>query len=120
MTQSDGERNPLLSFIGAADFSSYYGIAIASVVVAGSALYYYANNKKSSSTTTKTSSSTSSTSSSKSLNKSKQRAPIIDFKNQTRIVSGLFFIYKLIDMFKHYVYIYICLSRHLMVVELLA
>jgi hypothetical protein len=71
---SDSRQSQLLSLISTADLSSYYGIAIASAVVAGSALYYYVNNKSSESMT-------------KSELTRNKRKPLIDFKNQTKIVS---------------------------------
>jgi hypothetical protein len=72
-TSSNSNQSQLLSLLSSADISSYYGIAIASAFVAGSALYYYYNNNAESGTI-----------------KSK-RAPIIDFENQTIVVSQNFF-----------------------------
>jgi hypothetical protein len=68
-SSSNSNQSQLLSLLSSADISSYYGIAIASAFVAGSALYYYYNNITEAG-----------------IIKSK-RAPIIDFENQTIVVS---------------------------------
>ena len=85
-SSSNSNQSQFLSLISSADISSYYGIAIASAVVAGSVLYYYANK--------------SGLDSSKNSSIRSRRAPIVDFNNQTIVVSVTFCLQTFIILIK--------------------